>query len=82
LENANSSSQIKQVTLQFTTDGKAIYGVSIYGNEPDSKKSVQIFKEIREYLNSKMACITIEEPPPISSLEFVKFCKKRYIPIG
>ena len=77
-ENEDKKSEIKQFTLQYTNDGKMIFGVSIVGNEPDSIKSVQLFREIKSYLNSKKACITVEEPPPINSIEFIDFCNGRY----
>ncbi len=81
LENEIGESEIKQITLQYTNDGKMIFGVSIVGNNPSSIRSVQLFKEFKYYLNSQISCITVEEPPPISSIEFVGFCNERYIPI-
>lgn len=79
-ENKERSSEIKQITLQYTDDGKMIFGLSMYGNDPSSIKSIQLFKEIKSYLNSKMACVTIEEPPPINSNEFSSFCNERFVP--
>ncbi|MDJ1467618.1 hypothetical protein QNI16_36280 [Cytophagaceae bacterium YF14B1] len=78
--NLDETSEIKQFTLQYTNDGKMIFGVSIFGNEPGSVESILLFKKVKNYLNSQTACITVEEPPPISTLEFINFCKKRYIP--
>ena len=78
--NIEEKSEIKQFTLQYTNDGKMIFGISIFGNEPDSVRSVSLFKEVKNYLNSQKACITVEEPPPINSVEFIDFCSDRYIP--
>jgi aspartate carbamoyltransferase regulatory subunit len=58
-----------------------IFGVSIIGKELDSKKSVQLFKHIKNYLCSRKSCITTDEPPPVNSNEFIVFCNKRYVPI-
>jgi hypothetical protein len=58
-----------------------IFGVSIVGREPDSRKSIQLFIDIKSYLNSRTACITVEEPPPTNSIEFIDFCNIRYSPI-
>ena len=80
-ENANSKSEIKQFTLQYTDDQKMIIGVSIIGNDPRSQKSVQLFRLIKNYLTSQNACITIEEAPPANSIEFVSFCNERYVPV-
>lgn len=80
-ENIKQNSEIKQITLQYTNDGKMILGVSIEGNEPDSSKSVELFKNVRNYLNSSKACITVEEPPPTNSNDFIDFCNERYTPI-
>lgn len=78
-ENKDSLSEIKQITLQYTDDGKIIFGVSIIGNDPSSIDSIRIFKEVRGYLNSRIACATIEEPPPGNSDEFISFCSERYM---
>lgn len=79
-ENKDRLSEIKQITLQYTDDGKMIFGVSIVGSDPSSIRSIQLFKEVKSYLNSEKAYVTIEEPPPINSLEFISFCNERYIP--
>lgn len=79
-ENKDKLSEIRQITLQYTNDGKMIFGVSIVGRDPSSIRSIQLFKEVKIYLNSQKACITIEEPPPINSNEFISFCDERYIP--
>lgn len=79
-ENKDQQSDIKQSTLQFTDDGKMIFGVSMIGKDPSSKESVELYKEIKSYLNAQRACITIEEPPPANSFEFINFCNERYVP--
>lgn len=78
-ENKDRSSEIKQITLQYTDDGKMIFGISIFGNDPSSIRSIQIFNEVKRYLNSQKSCATIEEPPPTNSEEFIIFCNERYI---
>jgi hypothetical protein len=80
-ENENKESVIKQFSIHFTDDGKMIFGVAIEGNELNSKESVKLFQEIKNYLKSSIACITSEEPPPTNSIEFADFCNERYIPI-
>ena len=79
-ENIEENSEIRFFILQYTNDGKMILGVSIVGKKLDSKESVQLFIDIKNYLNSQKACITIEEPPPTNSIEFIDFCNVRYIP--
>ena len=80
-ENENKESVIKQFSVHFTDDGKMIIGVAMVGNELNSKESVKLFKEIKNYLNSSIACITSEEPPPTNSIEFADFCNERFIPV-
>lgn len=77
-KNKDELSEIKQIVLQYTDDGKLIFGVSSIGNDPSSSKSIQLFREIKNFLNSHNACATIEEPPPTNSLDFVDFCDERY----
>lgn len=79
-ESLDQYSEIRQFNLHYTDDGKLIFGVAIIGNEPDSFESILLFKEIKKYLNSSIACITIEEPPPSNSIEFVEFCNNRFVP--
>jgi len=78
-ENEDKKSLIRQLSLHFTDDGKMIVGVAMVGNEINSD-SVKLFKEIKNYLNSSIACITSEEPPPTNSTEFEVFCNERFIP--
>lgn len=80
-ENENMESVIKQFSVHFTDDGKMILGVAIVENKPRSINSLKLFKEIKNYLNSTIACITSEEPPPTNSIEFVRFCNERFMPI-
>lgn len=79
-QNNDKLSEIKQITLQYTDDGKIIFGISIIGDDPSSAKSVEIFNQVKEYLHSSNACITIEEPPPANSDDFKIFCTERYVP--
>lgn len=77
-ENKDKSAIIKQVTLQYTDDGKIIFGVSIIGNEPSLIREIEVINDIKNYLSSNNAYATIEEPPPINSEEFIDFCNERY----
>ncbi|MCL9807665.1 hypothetical protein NAT51_19235 [Flavobacterium amniphilum] len=80
-QNENEESIIRQFSVHFTDDGKMIIGVAIEGNELNSKNSVELFNEIKNYLSSSIACITSEEPPPNNSIEFANFCNERFIPL-
>jgi hypothetical protein len=77
-KNKDILSDIKQVILQYTDDGKLIFGISIVGNNPALEENLLLLKEIKKYLNSKNACATIEEPPPTNSIDFIEFCDGRY----
>lgn len=79
-ENKDQRSIIKQFTLQYTDDGKMIFGASIIGRDPSSEESIEVYKEIKNYLNAQKSCVTIEEAPPINASEFINFCNERYIP--
>ncbi|MDR4894663.1 MULTISPECIES: hypothetical protein [unclassified Chryseobacterium] len=79
-QNNNQLSEIKQITLQYTDDGNIIFGISIIGDDLSTASSIQIFKQVKKYLHSDIACITMEEPPPINSDEFIIFCNERFIP--
>ncbi len=78
LENKDKSSVVKQIILQYTDDGKIILGLSIIGKDLSSTQNIEFLKYIKTYLHSKNACATIEEPPPVNSLEFIDFCNKRH----
>ncbi|WP_188435070.1 hypothetical protein, partial [Chishuiella changwenlii] len=65
-------------TLQYTDDGNMIFGISIYGNNIISKESTSLFRNINEILKTKISCITMEEPPPHNTNEFIDFCNIRY----
>lgn len=80
-ENLNKASEIKQFTLMYTDDGKMIFGVSVIGNDLESKESLLTFYRIKRYLKAVYACITGEEPPPGNSEDFIFFCENRYVPI-
>lgn len=76
--NKNLESIIKQFTLQYTDDGNMIFGISIPGNNILSEESILLFKNINKILKSKISCITMEEPPPFNTNEFIDFCNTRY----
>jgi len=78
--NRKEDSDIKHFMIFFTDDGKMIFGVSINGEEPNTAVSINVFKELSEFLNTKTGCITVEEPPPTNSIEFIEFCLDRFIP--
>lgn len=77
-ENKDKFAIIKQVTLQYTNDGKIIFGVSIIGNEPSLIQKFEVIKDIKHYLDSNKAYATVEEAPPGNSEEFINFYNKRY----
>lgn len=71
---------IQHVMLFYTNDGGIIYGVSILGRFPDERESLIIFKDLKTFLGSKIACITSEEPAPNNLVEFITFAKERFCP--
>jgi len=73
-------SDIEHVMVFYTDDGKMIFGTSISGNNPMEINNLKIFRDIRSFLNSEIGCMTVEEPPPFNSSEFVEFAKNRYSP--
>lgn len=79
-KNCDEKSLIKHFMVFYTDDGKIIFGISTIGSDPAEKKVVLLFNQILDFLLSKVGCITVEEPPPFNSLEFIKFSKDRYIP--
>ena len=79
-QNLNENQRIKHFMVFHTDDGKMIFGVSVAASKPDDLLSITVFNELKVYLNSEIACITAEEPPPANSQEFVVFSKSRYIP--
>ena len=78
--NPKEDLDIKHFMIFFTDDGKMIFGVSINGEEPNTAVSINVFKELSGFLNTKTGCITVEEPPPTNSIEFIEFCSNRFIP--
>ncbi|WP_223605966.1 hypothetical protein [Chryseobacterium sp. OSA05B] len=80
-QNLADTSELKQFTLQYTDDGKMIFGASIYGNEVDSRESLLMYYSMKRYLKPDYACITGEEPPPGNSEAFIRFCENRYVPV-
>lgn len=79
-ENLNKESIIRQFTLIYTDDAKMIIGISISGSDPNSNESIDLFKKIKNYLNSQIGCITLEELAPSNSVEFIEFCRMRFTP--
>lgn len=79
-KNTDENSTYMYAMAFFTDDGKLIIGVSISGRFPDEKLVVDSFFEIKEYLNSTIGCITVEEAAPTNSQEFIEFCNNRYVP--
>lgn len=76
-----SNSVIKHAMVHYTDDGKMIFGISITGNDPMDYKIVPLFHEIKNSFKSHLGCITVEEPPPSNSIEFIEFAQNRYIPV-
>jgi hypothetical protein len=64
----------------YQDDGGMVIGISTPGNDPEHPDAVALYKKLRGYLNATLGCITVEEAPPSNSIEFQKFCLKRYAP--
>jgi hypothetical protein len=82
LKNLDEESWIAFAILTYTDDAKMILGVSVLGtfnDVDDVRENVKIFNDIKTFTNSKVACMTVEEPPPNNSLEFVGFAKQRQL---
>lgn len=79
-ENLDDTSEMKFFTLQYTDDGKMIFGISFRGNKPNTSKNIYFFQKFKKILKSKIGCLTIEEPPPSNSDEFVMYCNQRFSP--
>lgn len=80
IENLDKSSLIAFAILTYTDDTKMILGVSVLGtfnDVDDMRENVKIFRDIKSFANSAVACMTLEEPPPNNSLEFIEFAKQR-----
>lgn len=78
--NSIEDSLLKNAMAFYTDDKKIIVGVSITGNSPEDMKAIEYYLNISTFLGSDVGCITVEEAPPVNSLEFIEFCNKRYIP--
>lgn len=80
LKNLDEKSFIAYAILTYTDDAKMIFGVSVLGtfnDVDDMRENVKIFNDIKAFTNSTVACMTLEEPPPSNSLEFIEFAKQR-----
>lgn len=79
-ENKNESSPYKHAMVFYTDDGKMIFGVTLIGKSPEKEQVIKDFLKIKSYLGTQVACMTVEEAPPYNSVEFIDFCKERYVP--
>ncbi|PWV56684.1 hypothetical protein [Chitinophaga sp. S165] len=80
LKNVDEESLIAFAILTYTDDGKMVLGVSVIGtfnDVDDVRENLKIFNDIKAFTNSESACMTLEEPPPDNSLEFIEFAKQR-----
>ncbi|MBW8686970.1 hypothetical protein [Chitinophaga rhizophila] len=75
LENLNRNCSITHAIITYTDDAKAILGVSVIGTFADLTESLAIFNEIKVFVKSTVACMTLEEPPPNNSIEFIEFAR-------
>ena len=80
LENQSENDIIKHFMIFFTDDSQMIFGISINGKNPFNIKSVKLYHEISEFLDTSTGCITVEEAPPTNANEFIEFCKSRLNP--
>ncbi len=79
-QNTNADLDIYQFTLQYTSDGSMIVGISFPCQEIARERSIELFFEFKKYFNATAGYITREEPPPETALEFLEFCKARFSP--
>lgn len=80
IENLDKESLIAYAILTYTDDGRMILGVSVLGtfnDVDDMRENIRVFNDIKAFTNSAVACMTLEEPPPNNSLEFIEFAKQR-----
>jgi hypothetical protein len=80
LHSLNKESIIQHAMLFYTNDGGIIYGVSILGRYPEERESLMVYKDLKKFLDSKIGCITSEEPAPNNLTEFLTFAKERFCP--
>jgi len=80
IKNLDEKSLIAYAILTYTDDARMILGVSVLGtfdDVDDMRENIKIFKDIKAFASSTVACMTLEEPPPSNSLEFIEFAKQR-----
>jgi len=80
IKNLDEKSLIAYAILTYTDDAKMILGVSVLGtfdDVDDMRENIKIFNDIKAFTNSTIACMTLEEPPPNNSVEFIEFAKQR-----
>ncbi|MCF6408084.1 hypothetical protein L3C95_34670 [Chitinophaga filiformis] len=80
LKNLDEKSWIAFAIVAYTDDGKMILGISALGtfdDVDDMRENIKIFNDIKAFTNSAVACMTLEEPPPNNSIEFVEFARQR-----
>lgn len=78
--NSDHSSSYKHGMIFYTDDKAMIFGLSLSGDAPDSEEAITQYLNIKRLLSSNVGCITVEEVPPVNSVEFMNFCKNRYVP--
>lgn len=64
----------------YTDDGYMIFGISMEGRLPNDGHVEDEFTQLKANLKIAIGCITIEESPPVNSVEFRSFCENRHIP--
>jgi hypothetical protein len=78
--NANEHSIFKHVMIFYTNDGNVILGLSVVGNSDFSLSVKEGYQRLIQFTSSKINCVTVEEPPPSSTEEFIQFSNKRKAP--
>lgn len=80
LRNLDDKSSIKHVILQFTNDGKIIVGVSVKESDFTDAEIDGLFYKLKQSVSANIGYITVEEPPPSNSDEFLDLSQSRYVP--
>lgn len=75
----DEESEVQHAMAFYTDDGSMILGLSFIGNNRYDERAKKILNSMCSFLSSEIACLTVEEPPPTNSLEFIDFCKKRFV---
>ena len=77
-QNRIVESKLQNGMLFYTNDACLILGISLKAISKQDVEVMRICNEVKSFLQCQYACITVEEPPPLNSEEFIEFAKHRY----